>query len=221
MYIIILGGGQVGYQLAKALLAEGHEVLVVEKSATVSQAVANELGSSVVLHGDGCEVSVLTEAGTSRADMVLAVTGDDEDNLVACEVAKHKFAVARTLARVRNPRYEALFRKLGVDVTVSSTSLILEHIEHEVPSHPLVHLMVMRDRGLEIVEVTVPEGSVSAGKMVKDIAVPPETVLSLIIRRQQKPIMPTPETVIEEGDQVVAVTPPASESALRAALTGE
>jgi len=221
MYIIIVGGGQVGYHLTKALLAEGHEVLVIEKNASVSQGIANELGSSVVLHGDGCEVSVLTEAGTSRADMLLAVTGDDEDNLVACQVAKHKFAVGRTLARVRNPRHEALFRKLGVDVTVSSTSIILEHIEHEVPSHPLMHLMVIRDRGLEIVEVTVPAGSKSVGQAINDLTIPPDTVLSLIIRKEQKPIIPTPDTIIEAGDQVVAITPPASETDLRSALAGE
>ena len=221
MYIIVIGGGQVGYQLTKALLAEGHEVLVIEKNAGVSQSIANELGTSVVLHGDGCEVSVLNEAGTSRADMMLAVTGDDEDNLVACQVAKHKFSVARTLARVRNPRHEALFRKLGVDVTVSSTSLILEHIEHEVPSHPLMHLMLIHDRGLEIVEVRVPASSKSVGHKVKDLSVPPDTVLSLIIRKARKPIIPSPETVIEAEDQVVAVTPPASETDLRNVLTGE
>ena len=221
MYIIIIGGGQVGYHLTRALLADGHEVLIIEKNASVSQNLANELGSSVVLHGDGCEVSMLNDAGTSRADMLLAVTGDDEDNLITCQVAKHKFAVGRTLARVRNPRHEGLFRKLGVDVTVSSTSLMLEHIVHEVPAHPLMHLMLMRDRGLEIVEVTLAEDSRGVGKMVKDLNIPPDTVLSLIIRRAQKPVIPNGETVLEAGDEVVAVTPPASESALRAALTGE
>jgi trk system potassium uptake protein TrkA len=221
VYIIIIGGGQVGYHLARALLAENHEVLVIEKSGAVSQNIANELGSSVVLHGDGCEVSVLTEAGTARADMLLAVTGDDEDNLVTCQIAKHKFGVARTLARVRNPRHEALFHRLGVDVTVSSTSLILEHIEHEMPSHPLMHLMLIRDRGLEIVEVTIPSSSANVGKKVSELAIPADTVLSLIIRQTQNPIVPSDDTVLEAGDQVVAVTPPASEAALRAALTGE
>jgi trk system potassium uptake protein TrkA len=221
MYIIVVGGGQVGFQLARALLAEGHEILVIERSASISQNIANELGSSVVLHGDGCEVSVLTEAGTSRADMLLAVTGDDEDNLVACQVAKYKFSVARTLARVRNPHHEPLFRKLGVDVTVSSTSIILEHIEHEVPAHPLMHLMVIRDRGLEIVEVTIPPDSVGVGKAIKDLAIPADTVLSLIIRKSQRPIIPTVETIIEAEDQIVAVTPAASESELRHTLIGE
>jgi trk system potassium uptake protein TrkA len=219
MYIIVVGGGQVGYHLAKALLVDGHEVLVIEKNAAASQSLSNELGGSIVLHGDGCEATTLADAGTSRADMFVAVTGDDEDNLVACQVAKHKFAVPRTIARVRNPRSEILFRKLGVDVTVSSTSIILEHIEHEMPSHPLLHLMAIRDRGLEIVEVTIPADSRCVGKKVQDISMPAEAVLSLIIRRLQKPIIPGPDTVIEAEDQIVAVTPADSESDLRAALT--
>ncbi len=219
MYIIVVGGGQVGYHLAKELITGGHEVLVIEKNAAVSHSIGNELGGSMVLHGDGCEAMILAEAGTSRADMFVAVTGDDEDNLVACQIARHKFAVPRTIARVRNPRNEELFRKLGVDVTVSSTSIILEHIEYEIPSHPLMHLMSIRDRGLEIMGMTVPAESRWVGKKVKDINLPAETVLSLIIRKQQKPLIPGPDTVLEAEDQVVAVTPSGSESALRAALT--
>ena len=221
MYIIIVGGGQVGYQLARALLAESHEALVIEKNAVVSQAIANELGSSTVMHGDGCEVSVLNEAGTSRADMLLAVTGDDEDNLVSCQIAKHQFGVSRTLARVRNPRYEALFHQLGVDVTVSSTSLILEHIEHEVPSHPLMHLMLIRDKGLEIVEVRIPSTAGSVGKKIGDLTIPPESIITLILRQEQNPIIPNPDTIIEAGDHLLAVTPSASETELRNILTGE
>jgi trk system potassium uptake protein TrkA len=152
--------------------------------------------------------------------MLVAVTGDDEDNLVACQVAKHKFAVPRTIARVRNPRHESLFRKLGVDVTVSSTNLILEHIEHEMPSHPLMHLMVMHDRSLEIVEVTIPASSASVGKSIKDLSLPADTVLSLIVRPGQKPVIPDPDTVIAAGDQVIAISPADAEEPLRAALTG-
>ena len=219
MYIIIIGGGQLGYHLTRALLAESHEVLLIEKDAATSQKLIDELGS-VALRGDGCEASVLARAGTSRADMLAAVTGDDEDNLVACQVAKHKFAVPRTIARVRNPRNESLFRKLGVDVTVSSTNLILEHIEHEMPSHPLMHLMLMRDRGLEVVEVTIPSGSNSVGKKIKDLTLPPETVLSLIVRPGQKPVIPGPDTVIAADDEVIAISPADAEESLRSVLTG-
>jgi trk system potassium uptake protein TrkA len=219
MYIVVIGGGQVGTHLAKALLAEGHEVLIIERNEKIAQDIANELGSSVAMRGDGCEVRVLTDAGTSRADMLVAVTGDDEDNLVSCQVAKHKFAVPRTLARVSNPRNEPLFRKLGVDVTVSSTSIILEYIEHEVPSHPLMHLMLMRDRGLEVLQVAIPTGARSVGKRIGDLMLPSETVLSLIIRRMQKPIVPSPDTMLEAEDQIIAVAPPAAEPELRAVLT--
>ncbi len=219
MYIIIVGGGQVGTHLAKALLSEGHEVLIIERNEKIAQDIANELGSSVAMRGDGCEVRVLTEAGTSRADMIVAVTGDDEDNLVSCQIAKHKFAVPRTLARVSNPRSEPLFRKLGIDVTVSSTSIILEHIEHEVPSHPLMHLMLMRDRGLEVLEVAIPPGARSVGKRIGELTLPSETVLSLIMRKAQRPLIPTPETVLEAEDQIIAVAPPAAEPELRTVLT--
>jgi trk system potassium uptake protein TrkA len=219
MYIIVIGGGQLGFHLTRALLAESHEVLLIERDAKISQKLIDDLGS-VAVRGDGCEASVLAKAGTSRADMLVAVTGDDEDNLVACQVAKHKFAVPRTIARVRNPRNESLFRKLGVDVTVSSTNLILEHIEHEMPSHPLMHLMVMHDRALEIVEVTIPASSASVGKKVKDLALPAETVLSLIVHAGQKPVIPGPETVISAEDQIIAISPADSEESLRAALTG-
>jgi trk system potassium uptake protein TrkA len=217
MYIIVIGGGQLGYHLTRALLAESHEVLLIERDAKTSERLIDELGS-VAVRGDGCEASVLAKAGTSRADMVVAVTGEDEDNLVACQVAKHKFAVPRTIARVRNPRNESLFRKLGVDVTVSSTNLILEHIEHEMPSHPLMHLMMMHDRGLEIVEVTVLAGSASIGKKIKDLRLPAEAVLSLIVRPGQKPVIPGPETVIAVDDQVIAIAPADAEESLRSVL---
>ncbi len=219
MYIIVVGGGRVGYYLTKALLSEGHEVLMIEKNATVSKTIADELGS-VCLHGDGCEAATLDGAGTARADMLIAVTGDDEDNLVACQVAKHKFNVPRTIARVRNPQHEAIFKKLGIDVTVSSTNIILEHIEHEVPSHPLMHLLTISDKGLEVVEIKIPAGSASVGKAIKELSLPPESILSLIIRKERKPIVPTTNTILRAEDQVVAVTPPESEDALRAALIG-
>jgi trk system potassium uptake protein TrkA len=219
MYIIIVGGGRVGYYLTKALLDEGHEVLVVEKSAIICETFTEELGS-ICLRGDGCEAATLAEVGTARADMLIAVTGDDEDNLVACQVAKHKFNVPRTIARLRNPERETLFKKLGVDVTVSATQIILEHIEEEVPTHPLTHLLEIRDKGLEIVEVKISPDSTTVGKPVKELSLPPGSVLSLVIRKERKPIVPTVNTIIQAGDQIIAVTPPESEEALRTALRG-
>ena len=219
MYIIIVGGGGVGYYLTKALLDEGHEVLAIEKNATVCESVVSELGS-VCIRGDGCEVSTLTEAGTNRADMLIAVTGDDEDNLVACQVAKHKFNVPRTIARIRNPKNETIFKKLGVDVTVSSTNIILEHIQEEVPTHTLTHLLTIRDKGLEIVEIKIPSESIMVGKTIKELSLPPKSTLFLIIRKGQKPIIPKANTILEAEDQIIAVTTPESEEKLRATLSG-
>jgi len=219
MYIIVIGGGKVGYYLARALLDEGHEILVVEKDADRTKFICNELGS-VCVRGDGCEVATLTEVGTGRADMFIAVTGDDEDNLVACQVAKHKFNVPRTIARINNPKNETIFKELGIDVTVSSTNIILESIEEEVPTHPLTHLLDIRDRGLEIVEVKIPPDSKTVGKLVKELSLPPESKLFLIIPKQEKPHVPTANTVLQAEDQIIAVTTPDSEEALRTALRG-
>jgi len=220
MYIIVVGGGRVGYYLTKALLAEGHEVLILEKSGTISAAVSEELGS-VCVRGDGCESTTLASVGTRRADMLIAVTGDDEDNLVACQVAKHMFNVPRTIARIRNPKNEAIFKRLGIDVTINNTNIILENIEEEVPTHPLTHLLEIRDKGLEIVEVKIPPDAPTIGKTVKELPLPPESVLSLVIRKSRKPIVPTGATVLQAEDQVIAVTAHESEEALRAALRGE
>jgi len=219
MYFVIVGGGRVGYYLARALLAEGHEALVIESEARVCQGITEELGS-VCLRGDGCEVSTLIEAGTERADMLIAVTGDDEDNLVACQVAKHKFKVPRTIARIKNPRHEKLFKTLGVDVTVSATNIILENIESEVPTHPLTHLLTLADKGLEIIDVKIPAGCSTIGASLHTISLPPGTVLLLVIRRGGKPFVPEVDSVIQAGDQVLAVTPSNSEETLRIALRG-
>ncbi len=217
MYIIIIGAGRVGYYLARALLDEGHEALIIEKNSSVCETVKDELGS-VCIHGDGCEAATLAEAGTDRADMFIAVTGDDEDNLVACQVAKHMFKVPRTIARIRNPKNEMLFKTLGVNVTISSTSIILENIEKEVPTHPITHLMEISDKGLEIVEIKVPAGASVIGKQVKDINLPAGAALSLIIRKDHNPIIPKMTTTIHEDDQIIAVTSSESEEALRTLL---
>jgi trk system potassium uptake protein TrkA len=217
MYIIIIGGGKIGYYLSKALLEEGHEILILEKNPEREEFICNELGS-VCVRGDGCETATLEAAGTERADMFIAVTRDDEDNLVACQVAKHKFNVPRTIARINNPKNEAIFKKLGIDVTVSSTNVILESIEEEVPTHPLTHLLNIRDRGLEIVEIKIPPEAATVGKAVRELSLPPESILSLIITKGRKPRVPKADTIIQAEDQIIAVTSPESEEALRATL---
>jgi trk system potassium uptake protein TrkA len=220
MYIIVIGGGRLGYYLTKALLSEGHEVTIVEKNTNFCKIINDELGG-ICVNGDGCETATLAEIGTGRADILIAVTGDDEDNLVACQVAKHKFNVSRTIARIRNPQNEAIFKKLGIDITVSSTNVILEHIQQEVLTQPLTHLLTIRDKGLEIVEVRIPPGSATIGKPVKELSLPEGSRLTLIIPRERKPHLPTSDSILREGDRIIAITTPESEEALRATLRGD
>ncbi len=218
MYIIIVGGGVVGYHLCRALLDEGHEVLVIEKDAKKCERLLDELGS-VCIRGDGCETATLAEAGASRADLLIATTNEDEDNLVACQVAKHKFNVPRTIARVNNPKNERLFKKLGIDCPISITNILLEHIEEEIPTHPLIHLLTLPRENLEIVEIKIPQGSRAVGKPLKEIVLPPDSLLSLIIRNAQKPQVPSPDTVLQPGDRIIALTSTENEQILREALT--
>jgi trk system potassium uptake protein TrkA len=217
MYIIIVGGGRVGYYLTKALLDEKHEVVLVEKDEAICNAINDELGS-VSIRGDGSEVSILSDIGTNRADMFIAVTGDDEDNLVACQLAKHHFKVWRTIARLLNPKHAHLFEKLGVDVPVISTGAILEIIEAEVPTHTLTHLRNIEDRKLEIIEIRIPPKATAIGKAVKELKIPPAAVLALIIRKGIKPFCPSDETIIQADDSVIAATPVEAENILRMSL---
>ncbi len=219
MYIIVVGGGRVGYYLVKALIDEGHEVLVIEKDDALCEIINDEMGS-ICIRGDGCEASFLAEVGTERADMLVAVTGDDEDNLVSCQVAKHKFNVPRTVARIRNPQNEFLFKALGVDVTISSTNIILESIETEVPTHPMTHLLAFEDSGQEIVVVRISSESTTVGKSVRDLALPKKSKLALVIREGGKTRVPTLNTVLRAGDRIIALTTPESEEELRANLRG-
>jgi trk system potassium uptake protein TrkA len=219
MYIIVVGGGRLGYYLLKALLNEGHEVLLLEKDARICKNITDEMGS-VCYRGDGCEAATLAEVGTSRADMMVAVTGDDEDNLVACQVAKHKHNVPRTIARIRNPQNEVLFKKLGIDVTVSATNIIIEAIEREVPTHPVTQLMSIEEKGQVIVDVKISRESTTVGKMVKELSLPKESKLALVIPSEGSAHVPAANTVLRAGDQIIAVTDPESKEALRAALRG-
>jgi trk system potassium uptake protein TrkA len=205
MYVVIIGGGSVGYYLSKALLMEGHEVLVLDKDASKCERFGDELGS-MCMRGDGCEVSTLSEAGVARADVFIAATNEDEDNLVACQVAKHKFGVPRTIARVSNPKNEEIFKTLGIDCTIGVTNLILKHIEEELPTHPLMHLLTMGEEGTEIVEIKIGENSRAVGKSVKELELPQDTVLVLLMQNGQKPRIPASDAILKTNDRIIAVT---------------
>jgi len=218
VFIIVAGAGKVGYHLARALIAD-HEILVIELDPARCDFVGEELGAEVVMQGDACDVATMERAGMERADLVAAVTGDDDDNLTVCQMAKAKFSVPRTVARINNPQNETLFRNLGIDSTVSATNLILGHIEQELPWRGLIPLMTFRGRGLEIVEVRVPAEAMIVGRAVRNILLPQGALLCLVIDGEGTPRLPTPETTVHADDIVVAVTNIEGEEGLREALT--
>lgn len=217
MYIIIVGGGNVGFYLAKELVEADHEVLIIEENPSRANEIAETLGE-IVMRGDGCEAAIQELAGTGRADLMLAVTGGDQDNLVACQVARHVFNVERTVARINNPRNDAIFRKLGIDRTVSATSAIMAHIEQELPTHPLISLMNL-PHGFEIVEVKVPGDAAVVGRPAQDVVLPERSIIWGIVDTDGTPKAPAPDTAFQAGDIVVAVTLRENEDALRNALT--
>jgi trk system potassium uptake protein TrkA len=220
MYIVVVGGGEVGYHLSKILLNEGHEVLILEQNAARCERLTEELGA-VVYRGDGCEASTLDAVGTGRADLLVAVTDGDEDNLVSCQVAKHIFNLPRTVARITNPSNETIFTILGVDATVSSTNLILAHIEQELPSHPVVPLLKLKSGTLEVVEAKIPSESAVIGKRIGDFRLPKGSAVLLVVGKEKGPFIPTDDTVIEAEDEVIAITSSENENAMRALLVGK
>jgi trk system potassium uptake protein len=218
MYVIVTGGGKVGFYLARELVDQGHEVLVIERDARRAEEIENELGS-IVMVGDACEASVLKEAGAERADLVAAVTGDDEDNLVTCQVAKARFGAGRTIARINNPKNAEIFRVLGIDDTVSATDVVLSVIEQEIPDKHLVPLLRLANTNAQIVEASIEHGSRVAGQRLKDISLPSPATIAVIVRDGQA-IFPDADTPILVGDDVVAFTTSENEPALRQALLG-
>jgi trk system potassium uptake protein TrkA len=219
MYVVVVGGGNVGYYLTKELLAAGHEVVVIERDPSRARQIGDELGS-IVVPNDGCEGRFQAEAGMARADVMAAVTGEDEDNLVACQVAKMRFNVPRAIARVNNPKNEKLFRQLAIDETVSPTRSILGAIEHEIPIHDLLHLAELERGELQIVEAQLDSSSPVIGRELRDLQLPEGSSVAVLVR-DDRPQAPRPETRLRAGDRVLAVTSAEHEAELRNLLIGE
>ena len=203
MYIVIVGAGKVGWNLARELIGKGNEVTLVESHQGRYQTVEEELEHRVH-YGDGSELWVLERAGIERADMVIAVTGDDEDNILICQVAREKYGVERIISRCNNPRNLQHFDLLGVKPAVSATDLILRLIEHEVPQYGLLHLLDLPQENLEIIELEIAKDSPVAGSMVKDLTLP-EGALVISILRDGSGFVPTADSQIEAGDEVLLV----------------
>ncbi len=219
MFVLVVGGGKVGYYLTRELIESGHEVVLMEKERSRADQIADEIGSVVIPH-DGCEGKYLAEAGANRADIVAAVTGDDEDNLVICQMARHHFDVKRTIARVNNPKNERLFKHLGVDEIISPTRMILGSIEQDIPVHELLHLATLGEGELELIEAHLQAGSPAIGRATKDLAIPDGCSLFAYIREGiASPLRP--DTVLREGDKVIAIGKADCETLLHGQLIGE
>ena len=218
MYVVIAGAGKVGWNLARELIAKGHEVTVIESERSRYLTVEQEL-EHAIQYGDATELWVLERAGINRADLTIAVTGDDEDNLLICQIAKEKYLCARIIARVNNPRNRPYFELLGIQPVVSATDLILRLIEHEVPSYGLVHLLDLRDEQLEIIEVEVGYGAPAAGRKVAEVELP-EGSLIISVLRNGKGFVPKHDTVIDAGDEVLLVLDPGLEERITAQFSG-
>jgi len=219
MYIIVAGGGMVGYYLTTALRAAGQEVTLIEKMRRRFDLLQEEFGDVAFL-GDACEVRTLEQAGAARADLVAAVTGDDEDNLVICQMAKRKFKVKRVIARINNPKNEVTFQMLGIDETVSSTKLIYSLIEQEVEVADVIPLSALRKGHLELVEVALTEHSPSANRRVRDLTLPESCTLAILVRGNNAEII-LGESVLRAGDIIVAITPSAQVQEFRRAMLGQ
>lgn len=217
MYVIVAGGGKVGFHLAQELLSANHEVLVIERDPARCHQISEELGEGV-LQGDSCEATTLDAAGVARADIVAAVTGDDEDNLVVCEVAR-KRGVPRQVARINNPKNELLFKRRGIETTISATQAILAQIEQELPTHEMIPLLQLHS-GLELVEIRLPERSPAVGRSVREVLLPPESLISLVVDSGGVPRIPSGETRLSPGDVLVVVTRKECLDLLRDALIG-
>jgi len=217
VYVLIAGGGKVGANLTSSVLDLGHEVTLIEQRRDRFERLEEEFEHRVQL-GDATELFVLERAGIARPpDLVVAVTGDDEDNIIICQLAREHYGVEKVIARVNDPRNQPLFELTGISPTVSATSIILAMIEHEVPEHGLIHLLELRKENLEIVEVQLDADSPSVGKQVSRIQLPTGSRLITVMRDGQAQ-MAEGEIELRAGDQVLAVLEPGKEEELRRVL---
>ena len=219
MYVIVAGGGKVGSSVARVLLKRGHEVTLIEQDTERFEQLEAELGP-VVLQGDATEIRVLERAGIARPpDLVAAVTGDDEDNIIISQIAKEGHGVKKVIARVNDPRNQQHFDLLGISQTMCATSNLLGMVEHEVPEHGLITLLELRNEGLSLVEVEVAKGSPAAGRRVAELELPEGSRLVSVMRDGTAEIA-IGNTVMQPGDQVVAILKPGLEDDVREALVG-
>ena len=217
MYVLIAGGGKVGANVARTLIRGGHEVTLIEQTAGRFARLEEEFEHQVQ-HGDATELHILERAGIARPpDIVLALTGDDEDNMVISQIAQERYGVPKVIARVNDPRNQAHFDLLGISPTICAVSSVMALVEHEVPEHDLIHLLELRKENLEIVEVQIDKSSPSAGKRVESLTMPEGARLISVMRNGRAEIA-VGSTELQPGDQVLAILEPGKEDELKRVL---
>jgi trk system potassium uptake protein TrkA len=217
VYVLIAGGGKVGKNITRSLLRLNNEVTLIEARRERFEQLEQEFEHQVQ-HGDATELHVLERAGIARPpDLVVAVTGDDEDNMIICQLAREKYGVQKVIARVNDPRNQTYFDLLGISPTICSTSSLMALIEHEVPEHDLVHLLELRKENLEIVEVQIDQDSPSAGLTIDRLKLPEGSSLVAVMRDGHAEIAGG-STELRAGDQVLAILKPGREDELRQVL---
>ena len=218
MYIIIVGCGRVGFNLARALQTVGHEITVIDHDPLALERASRETPATFV-QGDGSSPDVLREAGAERAGLVIAVTGDDAANLAVCQMCKQLFNTNTVIGLIKHPSHDGLFRLLGVDRVINSTHLILSNIEEAVPSRALMHLLNLQTYGMDIVALSIPEDAAVVGKTLAEVEMPPSSFITLVVK-PTGPQLPEEDMSLQAGDEVIAVTVLEEEQALYETLTG-
>jgi trk system potassium uptake protein TrkA len=217
MYVLVAGGGKIGANLTRSLLQIGHEVTLIEQRRDRYERLEDEF-EHVVIHGDATETSVLERAGIQRPpSIVVAATGDDEDNIVICQLARERYGVGKVIARVNDPRNQEHFDLLGISPTVCATSSIMALIEHEVPEHGMVHLLELPKENVEIIEVQISPDATCTGQPIERLQLPTGARLISVKRNGQFEIAEG-STVLRPGDQVLAILQPGKEDELRRVL---
>lgn len=217
MKIVIVGGGKLGYYLTRSLTDYGHEVVVIEKNKTNSMIIADELGANVIC-ADGTEIDVLIAAGINKAECLVAVTGQDQDNLVAAQLAKEKFKIKKVIARANNPRNLEVLTRLGIENAVSSTDIITRMIEQEIDRDELSLIATLNKGRAAICAIKVPKNANINGSLIKDISLPKSSLIISIVRDEQL-IIPKGNDIIMDDDEVVAICECSSQKEIREIFT--
>jgi len=219
MYIVIVGAGRVGYFLAEHLHKNKHAVAIIEKDKNICEGVSERL-DVLVINGDACDPQFLEQAGVARAHVLAAVTGDDEDNFVICQLAKEKFGVSRTIGMVNNHKNARVFNELGIDIPIDATAIIAKIIEEEVSFSDFVNLLSFKRGKLAIVRVDLPDDSPIINKKIQDLHLPPSSVLVSIVRGGEV-IIPKGDTALLSRDDIIALTLIENEQQLISYLVGK